>query len=226
MKTIYTFGFISGIATTIGFLPHLLAIAFVLVSGMDPKYAQPLVIFTIGTKLLGEGLFWGKFFATKIDSEKSLKNWRSTVNNDLFLKQPSVIVALVNMLIDLIVDVLLIYMTLKTPVPAGWIFFAFVSCQAVAAPIHGILSDYFGRRKSALFSIVMTALAALISMDINGMTTPGTYIYLFGLHHFTAATQMLIILCAKSFLTGTFVNARAIIADCIQIETKRRFSKI
>jgi hypothetical protein len=225
MRAIYTFGFISGVATCVGFVPHIAALAFILSTGMDPKHANPLIMFTIGAKALGEWLFWGKFFVTRIDSEKSLKNWRSSTNNDFLLKQPSVIVALLNMLVDSAMDVLLVYMALKTPIPAAWIFLAFVSCQAIAAPIHGMASDYFGRRKSALFSMIMTLLAVMAAMEINGMIESGSYIHLFGLNHFAASTQMLIVLCAKSLFTGSTVNARAVIADDIQIEAARKLSK-
>jgi len=225
MRTIYTFGFISGIATTVGFLPHLLALAFILFSGMGPNLAEPLIVFTIGAKALGEWLFWGKFFPNRIDSEKSLKNWQSLINNDFLLKQPRIIVALFNMLVDSAMDVLLVYMALKTSIPAAWIFLAFVGCQAIAAPIHGMAADYFGRRRSALFSMIMTLLSVMAAMEINGMIESGSYIHLFGLNHFAASTQMLIVLCAKSLLTGSTVNARAVIADDIQIEAARKLSK-
>lgn len=225
MRTIYTFGFISGIATTVGFLPHILALAFILFSGMNQNLAEPLIMFTIGAKALGEWLFWGKFFTNRLDSEKGLKNWRSCIKNESFFKNPSTIVALVNMLLDSIVDVVLVQMALKSSISAAWVLMALAGCQAIAAPFQGMISDYLGRRKSAVFSMVVTLLAVMASMEINGMIESGSYIHLLGLNHFAASTQMLIVLCAKCLLTGTTVNARAVIADDIQVEAVRKFNK-
>ena len=222
------FGFISGLATTLGFLPHIVALGFFLLSMKNLGPVMILFIFSIASKILGEWLFWGKFLPFRLDRENTLLTWRSTINKALF-HQTNVSLSLIFMLVDFLSDVLIVVVALKTLISPTWLLLVFLGCQSIAAPIQGIISDFFCRKKTLLFSLITTALAVLVSLEIaNGLepgSSPSFYINLLGLNHFATSTQMLIVLCVKGLLVGTTVTCRASIADSIQIETERRFNK-
>jgi threonine/homoserine/homoserine lactone efflux protein len=219
--TIIPFGFISGAATSVGLLPHILALVTILFIGRSSEHIWFLIVSTIGAKFLVEWMFWRRFFSSRMDSVKNLKNWRERINSALFTN-PLVIFSLFVILIDFGADVMLVKQSLKTSLPPIWIFLAFVSCQAIASPILGLISDYYCRKNSMLFSIAITGLILLASMEINKAITNAFHPSLFGLDRFTTSTCMLIILCAKGLLTSTIVNAKAMIADCIRIEKDAR----
>ena len=167
------FGLISGTGTSLGFLPHVLTLCVLLVMKIPPKSVTSLVVFTIAAKLLGEWLFWGHF-QRRMDSEPKLKNWRSVTNQSL-LSHPNVYVALLMMFADSLVDITLVYMALKTSIPATLVFLYLLGCQIISAPIQGVLSDYFSQKKSLLFAAFIGMLCILLSLQIppeNGAKRP------------------------------------------------------
>lgn len=219
------FGLLSGCSTTIGLLPHIIALCFMTFFSEHPPPLIFLIVFTLGAKLLCEWVFWSGLFPKRMDLEKNLQNWRESVSNSLFI-QPTVISSLLNIFVDFCVDVLLVYSALKTSVPPVWIFLGFFGSQAFAAPIQGIISDFLRPKKCLVFSLVATAFAVVLSLEIGKeITTRVTYASALGLYHFATSTQMLMVLYAKGLLTNTTVIARAAIAESIQTETERKFSK-
>lgn len=217
------FGLISGLATAFGFLPHLITLIVVLISGMDPRGATPLILFTIGARLLGEWLFWRKFLPDRLDSEGRFRNWRSVVNQSL-LSHPNVSVALIVMLGDICLDATLVYLALQTSISPIWVFLSLLGCQALSSPIQGALSDCFSQKKSLIFALIMGMVAgvAVGELPLDGkIHAPSMYSVhsLLGLASFTLPVQMFIILCGKGLLANLTVIARAAIAQVIKVET-------
>ncbi len=218
------FGLMSGISTTVGFLPHILAMCFMAFFRGHPPPLMILVLFTLGAKMLCEWAFWGTLFSGRMRHLQNLQNWRESVNRSL-LVQPTVVSSLLNILLDSIADVLLIYLALQTSTPPIWIFLGLFGCQAFAAPIHGVISDICNPRSCLMFSMIATVFAFVISMEIGKeMTRSGNYRELLGLYHFTSSTQMLIVVCVKGLLTSNTTISRAAIAECIKRETERQYS--
>jgi hypothetical protein len=133
------FGFASGFWTALGLLPHLLFLCAFLIADVSPSHITPLCMSTIGTKLLGEWLFW-KYCTKRMDSEGKLRNWRSVMNQSLF-SHPNVLVALLLMFTDTVVDITLVRIALKTSIPPIWAFLALLGCQTLSSPFQGLLSD-------------------------------------------------------------------------------------
>ncbi|NGX46641.1 MAG: hypothetical protein K1000chlam3_00001, partial [Chlamydiae bacterium] len=209
------FGYISGIFTGIGLLPHIFTMVFFLTIGLPPNYISFLVIFTIGAKLLGEWLFWN-YFKKRINLKEELTSWRSVIDRSL-LSHPNVLISLLMFCTDIVVDVILIHIALQTSISPIWIFLGFLVCQALFSPIQGFLSDCFSRRKSLLFASFMGIFAVFLAKEIllDG-SVQETSIYsissLIGLSSFKPSVQMLLILCSKGILANLTVIARAAIA--------------
>jgi hypothetical protein len=224
MRSISAFGFISGLATTSCFLLPTIALGLVIIFDLDSKVTTTLLIsFVIVTRLLGDWLFWRQMFPQEMDSENNLKDWRSSVK-DIIFSHPAAIRSMLDMFIDIVTDGLLIYVALNLSMPPLWIFLAFLGCQAVVAPIQGIVVDRLDKRKCQVFFMIVTVLATVFAMGIKGSPTPGFYVRLFGLDHFTSSAQMLIILLVKWLFVGTTILGKTVIASCIQIETEKKFN--
>lgn len=224
IKTVSSFGFISGLGTTSSFLFPAIGLGLMIFFGLDTKIATPLfIVFAIVIRVTGDWVFWTQMFPKEMDA-RCFRTWRSSVKDILF-SQPNAIKAMLDMFMDVVTDGVLIYLALKASVPPAWIFLAFLGCQAIAAPIQGIIVDRLDRRKYRLLSMIITAVAIFTSMGLKDGSALAIYARLFGLDHFALSTQMLIILCAKSLLSGSTVIAKSLLAGCIQTEVERKFGK-
>lgn len=222
------FGFISGLGATLGLLPHVLTLCFLLITGIPPRSVSSLVVFTIGAKLLGEWLFWN-FCRTRMDSYQELKNWRKVIDQSL-LSHPNVGVALCTLFVDGMVDATLVYTALATPILPIWVFLALFGCQAISSPIQGLLSDYFSQKKSLLFAslIGMIALILSLGLPLDGEMQDASQASLFnwvGLPSLTTTFPMALILCIKGLFGNLAVIARAAIAEVIKVETLEKFGR-
>jgi len=204
-----SFGLISATATSSIFLPHALVLLGVIFfhheSWRDPTLL--FLFFTITARLTGDWLFWSRLFPQEMDSGANIENWRSSVK-DILTSQPPAIKSVLDMVIDAVVDITLIYMAFKASAPPMWILFTFSACQAVGAPIQGIIIRVFDRKNVRLFSMIVSALATCLALEINGVLSHEFYASLFEPFSFPKSIQMLIILGAKCLLTGTAVIAK------------------
>ncbi|NGX38500.1 MAG: hypothetical protein K1000chlam2_01674 [Chlamydiae bacterium] len=213
------FGFMSGISTTIGFLPHILFITVLLIL-KAPIFPSHLIIFAIGAKLLGEWLFLS-FFRSRMDKIDSLSNWRSSITLDLF-KHPNVILSSFMMLLDASLDVILIYMIIKVSIPLVWALLILLGCQALSSPIQGTLSDRFSRKSSLLFAMIANLIVLLAFSGISSTSAnqgSGLIINLLGLSSFSTALQLLLLFGIKGLFGNITVICRASIAEIIRIKT-------
>ncbi len=200
------FGFVSGLATASTFL--LPAIALAIVLKMDANFSLLLFIgFFITTRFFSEWLFWTQMFPLEVGDEE-----RTT---------PVSIRAMFDMLVDLAVDAALIYMALKVASPA-WIFFVFLGCQSLVAPIQGIIVDKRDPKSYRIFSMIITVLSLVISLQVTGIASP-IYVHMLGLDHFSAPVQMLMIIGIKNLFSATMVISKASIARCIQTNMKKSY---
>ncbi len=216
----HSFGLVSGIATSTVFLPHALVLLGIIFfhseSRIDP--AVIFLFFTVMARVMGDWLFWARLFPQDMDSGANITNWRSSVKDILF-SQPQVIKSMLDMVIDATTDVALVYLAFQTSAPPMWVLFTFSACQAVGAPIQGMVLRIFKRKNVRLFSMIVAALATFLALEINGVISPESYAKIFGLSHFSQSIQMLIVLGAKCLLSGTTVIAKETIAEVIKIET-------
>lgn len=128
------FGFSAGIATAFGYLPHILFLAVVAVS--QSKNITPFfLMFTIVARVLGDWIFWSQIFPSKIDSGDSRENWRSSIREILFSKTASMN-AMFDMIVDLGIDALLVYMALKASASPVWVFLG--SVEEFISTIEGL----------------------------------------------------------------------------------------
>jgi hypothetical protein len=221
------FGFISGISTSLGLLPHLLILFIILFTEIPPSALLFMIAFTVGAKFLCEWLFFN-FCKRRLDSEETLKNWRSVFNKSL-LSHPKVIVALLVIVTDICLEITLVFMALKTSLPPIWIFIPLLGCQALSSPIQGLLSDYFSRKKSLIFALAMCFLCTVVVGEISGNIknqagSVFSFSNLLGLSSFTTNVQILIIICCKGLLANLTVIGRAAIAEVVKFETLERFA--
>ncbi|MDN3507102.1 MAG: hypothetical protein P0S96_07730 [Simkaniaceae bacterium] len=220
VKTVPPFGFISGIATIIGFLPHILFLLGVtLFHGKN--ITSFFLLFTIGARILGDWIFWSQIFPRRMDSGENTEAWRSLVKGILYSK-PISIGAMFDMVIDAIVDGLLLYVALKVSVYPVLVFLVFSSCQAIGAPIQGMLIFIFTKRNIRLLSVIVSAIATYAALEVGGLLHIESYENLLGLTQLGKPAAMLIILSAKCLFTGTTVIAKASIAEAIKIETRKK----
>ena len=200
------FGLMSGFGTSLGLLPHVLTLCFLLFTGVQLDSAMPLIVFTVGAKLLGEWIFWGNCIS-RMNSERELKNWKSVVNDSL-LSQPNIIVALLTMLVDGALDAFLIYLALKTSLPMLCVFISLLGCQILSSPIQGLLSDCFSQKKSLIFAYTAGMLVMAFIYKYDLIEKPNE-----------CSTQILYVLCCKGLFANLTVIARAAIAEVIKVET-------
>lgn len=216
----------SGFATLIVFLPCVICLLLWSIALHIKIF--PLVLVAVFARALSGRLFWNLFFASRMDRD-GFKDWKASVNYS-FLNQPYVIKPSIAMIADYVVDMLLVYIALRRSIAPIWIFLPFVACQTISALVWGIISDLFNRITCLQVSLVVTMLAVLIMYGVNKGLESGTllssFINLVGLHHFTASTQIVIILCIKGLFSCTTIIARAVIADTIYIEAERNNIRI
>jgi len=219
MRAIPLFGTLSGFCTSIGLAPHLLALAVLLATGLNPPVIS-LIVFTIGAKILAEWLFWTK----SADRMSEYTGRRRVLTNHELLSHPNVWVSLLAICIDALSEATLIFVALKTSISPPLILFAFLGCQVLSAPIQGAVSDCFSQKKSLVFALVisMVAIAAAGAVSLDGTTGNSTMYHLIDLlylHPFTPAVQMILILCVKGLLGNTTVVARSVIVEVIKHKT-------
>ncbi len=219
LRTLPLFGFLSGLATASAFLVPVIMVGIMAFLGLDSKISTPLFIaFAIIVRFTGDWMFWTKMFAQEMDSEENLKDWRLSVK-DLLFSQPGAIKSMLDLLMDLAADIALVYMAWKASISPAWIFFVFLGCQALAAPVQGIAVTRLNRNHYRLLSMIVTVLAIVTLMEINKTTAPSHYVRLFGLSHFMQSTQILIVLGAKCLISGSATIAKTTIAEVIKIAT-------
>ena len=183
-----------------------------------------LLIFTILARALGDWLFWKRVSSSMVDSGERGEAWQFSVKDILLSKTVSV-GGLVDMIVDAGLDLFLVYMAFKASSSPILIFLVLCVCQAVSAPILGIVLHLFNKRRVRLFSMVVSAVAILAALEVNGVISPESYVDLFGLFHFTKSTAILLVLGAKCLLTGITVVGKATIAEVIKTETKQELSE-
>ncbi len=214
-----TFGFISAIATSTTFLPHSLIVLAVIFFHpwqlRDPTLI--LIFFTIMARLVGDWVFWTKFFPQTMDNGENNENWRSAVKG-ILTSQPPAIKAMSDMVIDALVDGVLVYLAFRASAPAMWILFVFSASHVIGALVQGIVLRFFERKHVRTFSMIVTAVATFTALDVNGIISSG-HVNILGLSEFSASSQILFILGAKCLLAGTSVIAKEMIAETIKIET-------
>lgn len=213
------FGVSVGIATAFGYIPHVLFLLIIVVS--QSKNATPVfLMFTVLARILGDWIFWTQMFPSRVGSSDSGKDWQLAVKNILFSKSKS-ISAMIDMVIDAGVDVLLVYMAFKASASPVWIFLVFSASQAAGAFLQGALMYVVSRKGLRLFSMIVTALATLAALEVNGVVSNDSYMHMFGLNNIAKPLATLLILGAKCLFTGTSVIGKTNIAETIKLETMK-----
>jgi hypothetical protein len=194
------FGFLNGLATISTFLAPAVALGLVLFFDITFPTVT-LICLAIGVRLLGDWLFWFQMLPAEIDADK---------NRRLLFKGivSSEIKPLLDLLIDSIADVLLVYLALKASIPLVWIIFALIGCQAVGTLIQGIILERVNRMKYHLFSMGITASVFVAALGING--------YLFRFDYLSILTFM-ILYAAKYLFCGTAILAKVAIAEKMRL---------
>ena len=210
------FGFVAGVSTAIGFLPHIIFMLFLLLLG-HKGVAFPLLLFTVFARVLGDWVFWGRLFPSRMEKIEGITGWRSIVSEELLSKASSV-GAIFDMIIDASVDVVLIWMAFKASASPLLTLIVFCICQAIAAPLQGMMSVLIEKRYLRRFSMIIAAVATLVALEVNGVISHEMYIDVFGLSYFSTSSACLIILGAKCLLTGVTVFGKDTIAKTIQSE--------
>ena len=220
------FGYISGLLTTLGLLPRILFLWLFSSLGANPCSILFLSFPTLGSRVFSEWLFWS-YVPKRLDLDKTLSNWRSSINQTFF-SHPNVAIAVLLILVDTVIEIGLIYLALKTSFFSPAILLIFLGCQAISAPIQGVLSDYFNQ-KNALFLTAIVGILSLVAMielsTASTALTPASLLNLTGLSSLALSTQMLVILCIKGLLGNLAVIARAAIADIIKVITIKKLNK-
>lgn len=135
------------------------------------------------------------------------------------LAQQYMSIGLIMMLLDALIDANLINLALTMSINPVWIFLSLLGCQDLAAPVQGVLSYVFSRKKSLLFAnamgqIALSAWAVIFSKENSSGISTGTNM------------QRVIMLCGKGLLANITVIARAIISEVVKTKTIERFRKV
>lgn len=224
--SIPAFGLISGVSTGLGLLPLIGTLCIFLIFGVPARSVTSLVVFTVGTKLLCEWIFWNEC-KRRMDSEPKLKHWRSVFNQSLWT-HPNVTLSLLTMVLDGLIDVLLIKIALTTPLSPIWIFLSILGCQALGSPIQGVFSDFFSQKKCLFFAYVVGLLAMVAILGVFGQpdeSLSSSTSRLLKLTSLAPTTQVLIILCGKGLFANITVLARAGIAKVVKVRTAEKFRR-
>ncbi len=202
------FGFINGLTIISTFLFPVIAIGFSLV--FDAKVPSSLFIFfAISTRFLGDWFFWTKMLPQKTSSLK-----------EILFSHPETVHAMMDLFMDLVQDVVLVYLAFKASASPAWVFFVMLGSQALSAPVKGIVSDRWSRKNFRVFSMIVSVIIVVTALGVCDIESLHPYVQLFGLHYFSSSVQMLILLGVKNFLSATTIISNARIADCIAIVEK------
>lgn len=123
------FGTMSGMATALGLLPHILVLFFLMVLKPPSATTSSIIVFTIGSKILGDWLFYS-FFSNRLDGMERLNKWRTSLSKSLFFHN-NVHLSVVAFVSDHLIDILLIQAALKTQMHPTQVFCTFLGCQAI-----------------------------------------------------------------------------------------------
>lgn len=217
-----SFGILSGFCTSVGLAPHILALAFFLVIGNSPPL-NFLLMFTVGAKLLAEWFFWTK--SAERLNEKNILRTRRVVPNQELLSHPNFWIPALMIFVDAISEISLISLALKTALSPALILFTFLGCQALSSPIQGAMSDYFSRKNSLLFTLIVSMLilatTGSVLLDEAHNNSPLFYLInaLYLLSPLTPDSQMIVMLCLKGLLGNLTVISRAAMAELIKIKS-------
>lgn len=216
------FGLISAIAASTAFLPHVLVMLGVFFFHPE-RLRDPtpiFIFFTIIARVVGDWLFWGKFFPLEMDCGENAANWRASVK-DIVSSEPLAIRSTLDMVIDAAIDVTLVWLAFKASAPSLLILLTFSACQTVGGPIQGMLLRIFERKHLRLFSMVCSALAIDAALEINGVISRKFWANFLEQFRPSKSIQMLITLGAKCLLSGTSVIAKDTIAETIKMKILR-----
>ena len=214
------FGMLSGLCTSMWLLIHVAVLGIFLISGANPSVSS-LIIFTVLSKMLAEKLFW-KRAIDRMD-EAGLGNWRDLINRDLILHS-NVWMSFLMIFADILLDIVLIYTAFKTSLSPVLILFIFLGCQLLCAPFQGLISDYFNKKKSLFFAIVIGILVFLASGQVfsEGWDEhPSLGLLIIRLLYLSSCNpgvQMIVLLCLKGSLGNITVIARSCIARIVALE--------
>lgn len=211
--TMPLFGFSAGVATAFAYLPHILFLSVIAVS-QSKNITLFFLMFTVGARILGDWIFWSQMFPSRMDSRSEGKDWRLSIKN-ILLSNPTSIRAAFDIIVDFGIDALLVFMALKASAPPVWIFLVFSACQAIGAPLNGIMIYVFSKKNIRLFSMVVTALAVFAALEINGILPNNVHADMFGLSNIEKSLAVLLIIGAKCLFTGITVIGKTSIAETI-----------
>ena len=210
-------GLKSGTCTSIGLTPHVLfLIALKILSAPLPPLAF-LIMFTIFAKLLGEYFFWNGW---KNRVEVSPCDYLFDVQNNTPVSPPRVIISIIAYLIDMGVEVVLIFWSSETSIAPLTVLLTLLLCQIVSSPLQGFFSDYYNRKNQLYFAlgvtlIVLATMFEIISERFHGHS-PFSLINLLCLDSFAKSTCILLLLCLKGLVGNISVIARALLAEAMQ----------
>jgi len=218
--TMPMFGVSVGAATALGYIPHILFLLIVAIS----RSSDITAFFLFGTviaRVLGDWIFWAQMFPSRIESADKLEDWRSSIKDTLLSKHNS-IRAIFDMIIDVVIDALLIYLAIKASASPVQIFLVLSACQAIGALVHGILIHIFKRRWLRLFSLSISALLTFAALEISGIIPRTSNMDIIGLDTLTKPFAILLIISGKCLLSGTSVIAKTVLAEIIAFEAVKK----
>lgn len=218
-----SFGFISATVTSASFLPYALVLLGMIFfhQGLLGSLTPILLFFTITARVAGDWIFWVKCFPREMD-KGSNPNWRSSIK-EILSTQPPAIKSINDMLIDSIVDGALLYLAFKASASPLWILFVYSCCQTVGAPLQVAILRIFDRKYVRKFSMIITALATFMALEVNGIISVG-YASMLGLSRFSPTNLILCILGTKCLLASTALIAKATIAETLKLKTMKELS--
>ena len=216
------FGVSSGLATAMGYFPHILFLAVVAIT-QSRSIPSVFLIFTFTARILGELTFWLQLFPSRLESNEIKPDWRSSIKSILLSNSASQ-GAICEMIGDLGIDVLLVFLAFKASTSSILIFLVFSSCQAVGTLGYGVMIYLLSRKRLRLHSIAISALAVFAALEISGLIPMTSLLDIFGLYAFEKPTAVLLILGVKCLFSGTTVIAKTTIAETIKLETTKELT--
>ena len=217
------FGVSSGLATAMGYFPHILFLAVVAIT-QSRSIPSVFLIFTFTARILGELTFWLQLFPSRLESNEIKPDWRSSIKSILLSNSASQ-GAICEIIGDLGIDALLVFLALKASASSVLIFLVFSSCQAIGALGYGVMIYLFSRKRLRLFFILIDALAVFAALEISGLIPMTSHLDIFGLYALEKPTAALLIIGVKCLFSGTTVIAKTTIAETIQLETIKELTK-
>lgn len=220
--SILHFGFLSGLATSVCYLPMAILLTLVIIYDWNPP-TTPWVFtpLLVGVKFFVEKAFWYRMFPLIMDNNY-VESWRTLISRRTLLSEPLTNRAMVDMFADLLCDAWLIFVTFSCSTPPFWVFLVYAGAQTLAAPIQGLIADVWSRLNYRKVSMAIIGLAICASFYIRQLPVPATsHLGLEG-GHLTTPTLALILLGFKCALSAINVIARALVADHILNETEKK----